>query len=148
MVPSSRNRPEPWRATVRSRPKQPSETLGLTICYDVRFPYLYQALVDRGAIAISVPSAFTATTGAAHWHTLLRARAIETQCYVLAPAQHGQHNEKRRSYGHSVIIDPWGEIVSELADGDGIVTGEIDPERVRQVRRELPSLEHRTQLGT
>jgi predicted amidohydrolase len=123
-------------------------TLGLTICYDVRFPYLYQALVDRGAIAISVPSAFTATTGAAHWHTLLRARAIETQCYVLAPAQHGQHNEKRRSYGHSVIIDPWGEIIAELAEGDGVVSAEIDPARVRQVRRELPSLQHRITLSS
>jgi predicted amidohydrolase len=122
--------------------------LGLTICYDVRFPYLYQALVDSGAIAISVPSAFTATTGAAHWHTLLRARAIETQCYVLAPAQHGAHNERRRSYGHSLIIDPWGEIIAELDDGDGTVVADIDPARVLQVRRELPSLEHRITLKT
>jgi predicted amidohydrolase len=120
--------------------------LGLTICYDIRFPYLYQALVDRGAIAISVPSAFTATTGAAHWHALLRARAIETQCYVLAPAQYGQHNSKRRSYGHSLVIDPWGQIIAEQADGDGVVIADIDPAEVRRVRRELPSLDHRIQL--
>jgi len=120
--------------------------LGLTICYDVRFPYLYQELVNQGAIAISVPSAFTATTGAAHWHTLLKARAIETQCYILAPAQHGQHSSRRRSFGHSLVIDPWGEIVAELPDGDGVVLADIDPARVSQVRAELPSLTHRTQL--
>jgi len=124
----------------------PFGKLGLTICYDVRFPYLFQALVDLGAIAISVPSAFTATTGAAHWHTLLRARAIETQCYVLAPAQHGQHNPKRRSYGHSLIVDPWGEVIAERAHGDGVVLADIDPARVRQVRGELPSLDHRITL--
>ena len=123
-------------------------TLGLTICYDIRFPYLYQALVDRGAIAMSVPSAFTATTGAAHWHTLLRARAIETQSYILAPAQHGAHNARRRSFGHSLIVDPWGEIVAELAEGDGVVVADIDPSRVRQVRQELPSLTHRVSLGS
>jgi predicted amidohydrolase len=120
--------------------------LGLSICYDLRFPYLYQRLVDMGAMALSVPSAFTATTGAAHWHVLLRARAIETQCYLFAPAQHGHHHGRRRSYGHSMIIDPWGEVVSELADGDGVVLADIDPERVCQVRSELPSLQHRRQL--
>jgi predicted amidohydrolase len=121
-------------------------TLGLSVCYDVRFPMLYQALVDRGAVALAVPAAFTATTGAAHWHVLLRARAIETQCYVLAAAQHGVHHGGRRSYGHSVIIDPWGEVIAELDDGDGIVTAEVDPERVRAVRRQLPSLDHRRPL--
>lgn len=124
----------------------PFGLLGLTICYDLRFPYLFQALVDEGAIAISVPSAFTASTGAAHWHTLLRARAIETQCYILAPAQHGQHNASRRSYGHSIVIDPWGEVVAELPEGDGIVLADIDPARVASVRRQLPSLEHRKDL--
>ena len=131
----------PGSETVTS--KAPFGTLGLTICYDLRFPYLFQSLVDQGAIAITVPSAFTASTGAAHWHTLLRARAIESQCYVLAPAQHGQHNEKRRSYGHSLVIDPWGEVVAELAEGDGIVLAEVDPDRVASVRRQLPSLQHR-----
>lgn len=121
-------------------------TLGLTICYDVRFPYLFQKLADRGAIAISVPSAFTASTGAAHWHTLLRARAIESQCYVLAPAQHGQHNPKRRSYGHSLVVDPWGEVIAELDSGDGVIFADIDPERVASVRRQLPSLEHRREI--
>ncbi len=121
-------------------------TLGLSICYDVRFPYLYQALADLGAIAVCVPSAFTASTGAAHWHTLLRARAIESQCYVLAPAQHGAHNAARRSYGHSLVVDPWGEVVAELADGDGVLLAEIDPGRVAAVRRQLPSLEHRVPL--
>jgi len=125
----------------------PFGTLGLTICYDLRFPYLFQRLVDLGAIAISVPSAFTASTGAAHWHTLLRARAIETQCYVLAPAQHGQHNAKRRSYGHSLVVDPWGEVIAELADGDGVLLADIDPSRVASVRRQLPSLEHRKGLS-
>lgn len=125
----------------------PFGALGLTICYDLRFPYLYQALAKRGAIAISVPSAFTATTGAAHWHALLRARAIETQCYVLAPAQHGQHNARRRSYGHSLIVDPWGEVIAEQADGDGVVIAELDPQKVRDVRAQLPSLEHQVNLG-
>lgn len=124
----------------------PFGTLGLTVCYDIRFPYLYQALADRGAIAVCVPSAFTATTGAAHWHTLLRARAIECQCYVLAPAQHGRHNEHRRSFGHSLVVDPWGEVVAELAAGDGVLFAEVNPARVAEVRRQLPSLEHRVRL--
>jgi predicted amidohydrolase len=118
-------------------------TLGLSICYDLRFPYLYQQLVDLGATVLTVPSAFTATTGAAHWHTLLRARAIETQCYVLAPAQHGQHNDQRRSYGHSMVINPWGEVIAELDDGDGFVIAEIDPSVVQEIRNQLPSLKHR-----
>lgn len=121
----------------------PFGTLGLSICYDLRFPYLYQALVDRGAIALTVPSAFTPPTGAAHWHVLLRARAIETQCYVLAPAQHGHNWGKRRSYGHSLVVDPWGEVIAELAEGDGVVTADLDPARVASVRRQLPSLRHR-----
>lgn len=124
----------------------PFGVLGLTICYDLRFPYVFQRLADRGAIAITVPSAFTASTGAAHWHTLLRARAIETQCYILAPAQHGQHNDRRRSYGHSLVVDPWGEVIAELEDGDGVLLADIDAERVASVRRQLPSLEHRVQL--
>lgn len=120
--------------------------LGLSVCYDLRFPYLYQRLVDQGAVALTVPSAFTRPTGTAHWHVLLRARAIETQCYVIAPAQHGQHWEKRSSYGHSLIIDPWGQVVDELADGDGVVLADLDPARVAEVRRQLPSLEHRRAL--
>jgi predicted amidohydrolase len=118
-------------------------TLGLSICYDVRFPLLYQRLVDLGAIAACIPSAFTETTGAAHWHTLIKARAIEAQSYMLAPAQHGQHNARRRSYGHSLVVDPWGEIIAELDQGDGVLTADIDPARGAEVRSRLPSLRHR-----
>jgi len=118
-------------------------TLGLTVCYDVRFPTLYQRLADLGAIALSVPSAFTATTGAMHWHTLLRARAIETQSYVIAPAQHGQHSKHRASYGHSLIVDPWGSIVAELEQDDGYAMAAIDPEQAARVRSEIPSLANR-----
>ena len=125
----------------------PFGLLGLSICYDVRFPYLYQALVDQGAIALTVPSAFTATTGAAHWEVLLRARAIECQSYVLAPAQHGHHWGTRRSWGHSMIVDPWGRIVAECPDGDGIAVADIDPAEVTRARQQLPSLEHRRRLA-
>ncbi len=124
----------------------PFGRVGLTVCYDVRFPYLYQALVDQNAIALSVPSAFTATTGAAHWHVLLRARAIECQSYVIAAAQHGEHGNGRRSYGHSLIVDPWGEIIAEISEGEGVAIADIDADRVAAVRRQLPSLQHRRSL--
>ena len=114
--------------------------LGLTICYDVRFPALYQRLTELGAIAHAVPSAFTKETGQAHWHTLLRARAIETQSYIIAPAQHGRHSKNRSSFGHSVIIDPWGRVLAELPDGDGFALAEINEERVSEVRAQIPSL--------
>ncbi len=117
--------------------------LGVTVCYDVRFPGLYQSLVDQGAIALAVPSAFTATTGAMHWHTLLRARAIENQAYVIAPAQHGQHSKNRESYGHSLIVDPWGQVIAEVASGDGYAIAPIDPGLVAKVRQEIPSLANR-----
>jgi nitrilase len=113
----------------------------LSICYDVRFPELYRCFDD--AKLIVVPSAFTAVTGAAHWHVLLKTRAIENQCYVLAAAQGGMHGNGRRTYGHSVFIDPWGVVVAECDDGPGVIVGDIDPERLAQVRRELPALEHR-----
>jgi predicted amidohydrolase len=118
----------------------PMGSLGLTICYDVRFPALYQRLATMGAVAMTVPSAFTATTGAAHWHTLLRARAIETQSYIIAPAQHGAHSANRASYGHSLIVDPWGKIIAELPEGDGYVIGAVDSHEVHRIRREVPSL--------
>ncbi len=118
-------------------------TLGLSICYDLRFPALYGRLVNMGAIAISVPSAFTKTTGAAHWHALLRARAIETQCYVLAPAQHGRHSEKRQSYGHSLLIDPWGTVLAEgPAAEDAVLIGVVDPNKVAEVRAQMPVAQH------
>jgi predicted amidohydrolase len=119
--------------------------IGMTICYDVRFPELYRALVDRGADVIAVPSAFTLTTGKDHWHTLLRARAIETQCWVLAPAQWGTHDAegKRKSYGHSLIVDPWGVVVADKGHGVGLALAEVDLARVAEVRKAIPVRLHR-----
>jgi predicted amidohydrolase len=117
--------------------------VGVTICYDVRFPELYRALVkDRGAQVLLVPAAFTAHTGAAHWHLLLRARAIEDQCWVVAPAQWGRHNEKRESYGHTLIVDPWGTIVGEREQGDGVVVATLDGVAVDRRRTQMPCLQH------
>lgn len=120
----------------------PDIQLGLSICYDLRFPELYRALGEVDLIL--VPSAFTYTTGQAHWELLLRARAIENQCYVLAPAQGGVHENGRRTWGHSMLIDPWGEILSVLPEHAGVVTGTIDPARLSEVRQSLPALRHRT----
>ena len=117
--------------------------VGLTICYDVRFPELYRALVDRGAQVLTVPAAFTLATGKDHWHVLLRARAIESQSYVLAAAQWGSHPRGRRTYGKSCIIDPWGDVLAQAPEGEGFAVAELDPARVSAVRRDLPSLEHR-----
>jgi nitrilase len=122
----------------------PLGRLGLSVCYDLRFPELYRALaLDHGAEILIVPAAFTAHTGAAHWHVLLRARAIENQCYVVAAGQTGVHNPKRATYGHSMVIDPWGTITAEQADGQGVVVAEIDPEVLAKVRREMPCATHR-----
>ncbi len=107
----------------------------------MRFPELYRALGDCALIV--VPSAFTYTTGQAHWETLLRARAVENQCYVLAAAQGGLHENGRRTWGHSMLIDPWGEIVAMRDEGAGVVIGEVDPARIAQVRQSLPALRHR-----
>lgn len=122
--------------------ESPFGRLALSVCYDVRFPELYRSL---GAFDVMlVPSAFTVPTGAAHWHMLLRARAVENQCYVVAPAQGGTHPGGRRTYGHSLIVDPWGEIIAERAeDGEGMAIAEVDLERVRQVRESLPALHNR-----
>ena len=119
--------------------------IGLSICYDLRFPRMYQALTDAGAEVLAVPSAFTLATGKDHWHPLLRARAIETQCYVIAPGQHGHHDDKglRDSYGHSMVVDPWGAIVGMSSDGPGIALAEVDLDRVRSIRRRMPVREHR-----
>jgi deaminated glutathione amidase len=116
--------------------------VGLSICYDVRFPELYRTFSDMSLIV--VPAAFTVPTGAAHWELLLRARAIENQCYVLAAAQGGTHPGGRRTWGHSMLVDPWGEIIAQHADGLGVVVGDIDPERIADVRSRLPALSHRT----
>lgn len=121
----------------------PLGRLGLSVCYDVRFPELYRALAARGAEVLMVPAAFTAHTGAAHWHTLLRARAIENQCFVVAPAQVGRHNPARESYGHSIIIDPWGEVLAELPDGVGLAVADIDLARLSEVRAQMPCHSHR-----
>ncbi|MEE2787249.1 MAG: carbon-nitrogen hydrolase family protein [Myxococcota bacterium] len=119
--------------------------LGMSICYDLRFPEMYRAMVDQKVDMIAIPSAFTMTTGKDHWHALLRARAIETQCWVLAPAQWGVHDEagKRHSYGHSMIIDPWGTVVAEKGDGEGICIAEIDLEYSAKVRQSIPVRDHR-----
>lgn len=119
----------------------PFGKVGLSVCYDLRFPELYRAMGD--CTVIVVPAAFTYTTGRAHWEILLRARAIENQCYVLAAAQGGQHPNGRRTWGHSMLIDPWGEIKSVLPEGEGVVVGEIDPSHLQRVRESLPALKHR-----
>ena len=119
--------------------------MGLSICYDLRFGELYRALVDRGARVLAVPSAFTLMTGKDHWHALLRARAIEHQCWVLAPAQWGPHGDRglRRSYGHSLIVDPWGTVVAECGDGEGFCIAPVDPARVDRVRAGIPMAANR-----
>ncbi|MAG23191.1 MAG: amidohydrolase [Rhodospirillaceae bacterium] len=116
--------------------------LGMTICYDLRFPYLYRSLAQAGAHFLSVPSAFTRVSGRAHWHVLLRARAVETGCYIFAPAQCGDHANDRQTYGHSLIIDPWGKILAEAGDSPCVIAADIDPSRVAAVRAMIPSLEH------
>ena len=116
--------------------------LGLTICYDLRFAYLFRALAQSGAGMITVPAAFTAPTGRAHWHVLLRARAIETGCFVIAPAQCGVHDEGRLTYGHSLIVGPWGEILAEAGEEPGVITARIDMARVAECRGMVPALRH------
>ena len=120
----------------------PLGRVGLSICYDLRFPELYRALGECALIV--VPAAFTHTTGRAHWEVLLRARAIENQCYVLASAQGGVHPNGRRTWGHSMLIDPWGEVKAVLDEGEGVVSGQIDPVFLAGVRESLPALAHRT----
>lgn len=121
----------------------PAGPAGLSVCYDLRFPELYRGLAARGAQLLCVPSAFTEKTGEAHWLTLLRARAIENQCYVLAPNQSGTHPGGRRTWGHSLILDPWGETLAVLDDGEGVLVAELDPARLAAVRQSFPSLSHR-----
>ena len=116
--------------------------LGLTICYDLRFAYLHRALAHAGADFLAVPAAFTRTTGAAHWHTLLKARAIETGCFVFAAGQTGDHTCGRETYGHSLVVSPWGEILADAGTAPGVVVADIDVTKVSEVRQQIPALTH------
>lgn len=134
--------------TLVSPVKTPIGKVGLGICYDLRFPELSQALQRDGAHILTYPSAFTVATGAAHWEVLLRARAIETQCYVLAAAQVGRHHEKRASYGHALAVDPWGEVLGDCGgEKPGLVLVEINLEKISSTRRNMPVQEHRRDTG-
>lgn len=127
-------------------PVHHSETLGnigLSVCYDVRFPELYRHLSQQGADILFVPAAFTAYTGKDHWQVLLQARAIENTCYAIAPAQTGNHYELRQTHGHATIIDPWGVVLADAGEEPGVAIAEIDPLRLKQIRQQMPSLEHR-----
>ena len=116
--------------------------IGLSVCYDLRFAYLYRALAQGGASYLSIPAAFTYTTGKAHWHVLVRARAIETGCYVFAANQGGIHAEGRRTWGHALIVDPWGEVLADSGEHPGFVAADIDPARVTEARAMIPALKH------
>jgi nitrilase len=121
----------------------PCGRIGLTICYDLRFPEMFRCLVDEGSTVFTVPAAFTVTTGKAHWHTLLRARAIENLAYVIAAGQYGNHPDNRSTFGHSLICDPWGRILAEQADGNCVVAADIDPALPARLRSEFPALSNR-----
>ncbi|MDA0822973.1 MAG: carbon-nitrogen hydrolase family protein [Proteobacteria bacterium] len=120
----------------------PWGTLGFSVCYDVRFPHLYRQLAQAGAQMLTIPAAFTATTGRAHWHVLVRSRAIETGCYVFAPGQCGKRPWGRRTYGHSIVVDPWGEVLCDGGEDRGIVLAEVDLDKVAEARRMIPALTH------
>ena len=126
----------------------PVGRVGLSICYDLRFPDLYRALSDAGAAILSVPAAFTRPTGAAHWHLLLRARAVEAGAFVVAAAQTGEHADGRATFGHSLVVDPWGEVLLDMGEAPGIGYAEIDPARLAEVRARVPALRHRRPIGT
>ena len=125
----------------------PAGNLGLTICYDLRFPALFERLSEAGADLIAVPAAFTVPTGKAHWHVLLRARAIEAGLFVVAAAQGGRHEDGRETYGHSLVIDPWGEVLLDAVDQGGVHFAEIDLQRIAEVRSRVPALRHRKAIG-
>ena len=124
----------------------PVGKLGLTICYDLRFPALFARLVESGAQVISVPAAFTVPTGNAHWEVLLRARAIEAGLFVVAAAQSGRHADGRETYGHSLVVDPWGEVLLDMGEGEGVGFADIDLARVEEVRQRIPALRHRREI--
>ena len=121
----------------------PFGNIGMSVCYDLRFPELYRRMLDKNISIITVPSAFTETTGRRHWEMLLRSRAVENLCYVIAANQGGRNTETRMTWGHSMIIDPWGDILGRMEKGPGVVCADIDPGRVRELRRQFPALEHR-----
>jgi predicted amidohydrolase len=141
---------EAWRESATYAPgdtasvvETPAGMIGLSICYDVRFPDLYRALSDAGATVLAVPAAFTRPTGAAHWHTLLRARAIEAGAWVIAAAQTGEHADGRTTYGHSLVFDPWGEVVLDMGEATGLGFATLDPEALTAARSRVPVLTHR-----
>ncbi|MEA1084264.1 carbon-nitrogen hydrolase family protein [Sphingomonas sp. M6A6_1c] len=140
---------ESWRESAAYAPGDaavvvdtPVGPMGLSICYDLRFPALYAALAAAGAQMLAIPAAFTRPTGAAHWHALMRARAIETGCFVVAAAQAGAHADGRTTYGHSLVIDPWGDVLLDMGEARGLGLAEIDPARVADVRARIPVLDH------
>ncbi len=140
---------ETYRESARFEPgseavlaESPFGQIGVTVCYDLRFPHLYRALAHGGARILTVPSAFTKVTGEAHWHVLLRARAIETGCYVIAPAQTGSHPGKRQTYGHSLVVSPWGEVLADGGESPGIITADLDIAEVGKARSQIPALDH------
>lgn len=148
---------ETWRESAAYRAGErvavaedtPVGRLGLTVCYDVRFPALFEALGQRSCDAIAVPAAFTVPTGQAHWHVLLRARAIEASAFVIAAAQVGEHEDGRRTYGHSLVVDPWGEVLLDMGgEAPGLGFAEIDLARIREVRAQVPSLANRREIAT
>ncbi len=146
---------ESWRESGLYRPGDqaviadlPWARLGLTICYDLRFPQLFRALAHAGATVIAVPAAFTRQTGQAHWHVLLRARAIETGSFIIAAAQGGRHEDGRETFGHSLVVDPWGRVLAEAGDEPGIILAEIDPAASLAVRAQIPALKHDREFGS
>jgi predicted amidohydrolase len=145
---------ETWRESAAYAPgdhavvgNTPWGRIGLSICYDVRFPDLYRALSDAGADILAVPAAFTVPTGLAHWHVLLRARAIEAGAFVIAAAQAGNHEDGRATFGHSLVVDPWGEVLLDMESRIGVGIAELDPARIADVRGRIPALRHRRPIG-
>jgi deaminated glutathione amidase len=141
---------ESWRESALYAPggrtvvaDTPAGRLGLSICYDLRFPDLYRALTDAGAEILAIPAAFTVPTGQAHWHVLMRARAIEAGVFVVAAAQCGHHEDGRDTYGHSLVVDPWGKVLLDMEERQGVGYAELDLERVKEVRQRLPAISHR-----
>jgi predicted amidohydrolase len=144
---------ESWRESAVYAPgsgpilaSTPWGSIGLSICYDIRFPDLYRALTDAGAVILTVPAAFTVPTGQAHWHLLLRARAVEAGVFVVAAAQSGAHEDGRATYGHSLVVDPWGDVLLDMGDGTGVGIVDIDLARVAEVRGRVPAISHRRPL--